>query len=829
MIGNRAHGHDHYFVVHGHFYQPPRENPWLDIIEQQPSAAPAHDWNERVFDECYRPSAHSRLLDRNGMIYGIHNNYRAMSFNFGPTLFSWFEKKHPRLIEQIVLADKESAARLNGHGNAVAQVYNHIIMPLAPVRDQLTQIRWGVSHFRRSFSRDPEGIWLAETAINRQTARLLIDEGIRFTILSPTQAEAFRPLDYSHDWINAAARPLEVRRSYRYFPDENRRNEYLDIFFFDEMLSKEISFGNLLTSSETLASRLHACFTHNAPEPQAVVVATDGETFGHHKAYGDMCLAFLYEHEGPPQGLVPVNFGYLLEKYPPRFEVRLKNADGEGTAWSCSHGMGRWKRDCGCNTGGKPKWNQAWRTPLRAALEYLRQEIDTSFEKQCAGLIADPWKARDAYEPLMRIPSWERTRDAFIACGASTTMTRPQIMAVRRLLEAQKYMLFSFTSCGWFFADISGIETQQNLAYACRALHLGIEPERRREVEQKFIAILQSASSNLPAQTGKTLYENNIVKYSRHLEILGFTVVAQQIIMDRNERRVNGWGYQIQLELMMRQRSGTMQFNWFRVKIENDLTGESDRLLILLSHYRGRNVIGWVVPSDDAIRSTFNAHDLNSWYMHPRVVKLDLSSIFENSKVALADFMMQQIAINTTARYTSWLSTHEQALESLVSLRNALPPPLAGPVGFVLNAQWNQVMGRIDRPGQEDRIISSLLDIWHRAERFSITIDFSHSAMLLQRSLVSRLSSLAEQVSIDTCNRIRYLLNIVDRFKIPMEKHKLEDLFHPIYNGAIKSLYEKYKADPGIDYEQKSTLLHLLSFARRMNFNTDAFPVAEKN
>jgi len=817
--------HRHLFVVHGHFYQPPRENPWLGIIERQSSAAPAHDWNERVYDECYRPNAHSRLLDRLGMIKGINNNYRSMSFNFGPTLFKWLEKTHPRLTRAIVEADRESAARLNGHGNAIAQVYSHIIMPLASARDKITQVRWGVSFFQRTFGRRPEGIWLAETAINRDTARCCIDEGIRFTVLSPNQAEAFRPIDGEHHW---SLGPVNVRRPYRYFPDLSKRNAFLDIFFFDEALARETSFGGLLTSADGFAQRLHACYNHQSAEPEAVILATDGETFGHHKAFGDMCLAFLFTNTASSLDLTPVNFGYLLEQQPPRWEVRLKDADGEGTAWSCAHGTGRWSRDCGCSTGGKPSWNQAWRAPLRQALDMLHKEIDDAFEQRMKPWFADPWKARDAYEPVMDEPSWEKSREAFAAAGAPRELTRAQVMAIRRLLESQKYLLFSYTSCGWFFADIAGIETMQNMAYASRAMAMGLDPEHRRAVEERFVAVLQNARSNSKHQTGRSLYEKHISRWARHLEILVFAVVAQQTVMERDDRRIQQYGYLFHLESGMRQRSGATHYHIFKVKIENDVSGEAGRYLVLLSHNQGRGLAGWVVPVDESTRSTFNIRDVNAWYSHPCACKIEYAAMFEDSKQAMADYLMRQVAVNTTTRYAAWFSAHEKVFESLVGLSGVLPPSLSGPVAYVLNAQWDGVMARLEKRGQEEKAVSELLDIWQRAERFAVTIDFTHSRTMLQNALAARFAALSANLTVDACDRIRYLLNIVDRFKIPIEKHKFEDIFYPTFQGVVRDLYGRYIGDPHMDFEDKSVMLHVLSFARRMNFNTDAYPVAEK-
>ena len=479
MTGSETLGAPQRFViVHGHFYQPPRENPWLDIVERQISAAPHHDWNERVYDQCYRPNAYSRLLDKKGMILDIYNNYRSLDFNFGPTLFSWMLREHPKTARRIIDADSESCRRFQDHGNAIGQVYNHLIMPLAKRRDQLTQIRWAKRFFRQHFQRDLEGLWLAETAINMETVRCLVEEGIRFVILSPSQAQRVRPLDGSQQWQETAHHGIDTRRPYRIFPcapDQGLIEGFLDVFFFNEPLSREVSFGEILNDANVFGEKIRSCFSQHQHEDEAVIIATDGETFGHHKPLSDMCLAYFFCKVAPRLGIAPVNFAWYLATHPPAWEVTLKDAFGEGCAWSCAHGVGRWSRDCGCQTGGQVSWKQHWRAPLRTALQDLQNRIDGKFESRLSPLFGYPWKLRDAYGAIAEARSLDAMRQVLERLGAKAPLTEAEVLLTRRLIEAQKFMLFAFTSCGWFFSDIGGIETIQNLAYAGRALQLGIE------------------------------------------------------------------------------------------------------------------------------------------------------------------------------------------------------------------------------------------------------------------------------------------------------------------------------------------------------------------
>ena len=383
---------DIHVTIHGHFYQPPRENPWLGSIERQPSAYPYHDWNEKIAAACYTPNTVSRILDARGRIDHIINNFAYMSFNIGPTLFHWLERRLPRTAERIVQGDAESCRRLNGHGNGVAQVYNHVIMPLATRREKELQVRWAIHDFRNTFGRDPEGMWLAETACNDETVEVLIDHGIRFTILSPTQAQRVRDLGGpSHSkrtrkgtWHDVIDGSVDTRRPYRVFCRDRKGNAIpdrtLDVFFFDKQLSTDVSFAHLLTDAGTLGKRFLAAADHNR-ETQLVNIATDGETFGWHEPFGDMCLAYFFENTAPQMGMTVVNYAAYLDRTPPTWEVQLKpGRDGQGTSWSCSHGVDRWQDDCGCTTDSPSWWNQKWRRPLRDAFDVLRDHIEAVWQ-----------------------------------------------------------------------------------------------------------------------------------------------------------------------------------------------------------------------------------------------------------------------------------------------------------------------------------------------------------------------------------------------------------------------------------------------------------------
>jgi alpha-amylase/alpha-mannosidase (GH57 family) len=484
-------------VIHGHFYQPPRENPWTDHIEHQPSAHPFSNWNERITSECYRPNAFARIVDNYGRVERIVNNYSLINFNFGATLLAWLERFHAQTYACILEADRLSARRRGGHGNAIAQGYHHAILPLCNERDRRTEIRWGLADFRHRFGREPESLWLPETACDDATLGALIDEGLKYVILSPFQAERVRPVG-GDIWLSVIDGQLDTTVPYRYLhPDGSGRS--LAIFFYDGGLAKAIAFDGALASSHMLLER----FERRAREGggvqgasgRVVNVATDGESYGHHFKFGDRCLAYALEVEAAARGLRVTNYGEFLEENEPVWEVEIKRgAEGEGTAWSCAHGVGRWTRDCSCHASAPEGWNQKWRAPLRDALNYVRDEAARAYAEQGGELFRDPWRARDDYVELL--VDARRDRTEFLARQAGRRLSEADERRALTLLELQRSSLLMFTSCGWFFNDISGIETVQVLSYAARAMdfmdELGLASPRGQ-----FLDRLAEAQSNV--------------------------------------------------------------------------------------------------------------------------------------------------------------------------------------------------------------------------------------------------------------------------------------------------------------------------------------------
>ena len=476
-------------TVHGHFYQPPRENPWTGELPEQPSAAPAHDWNERVHSECYRPNAFARIPGppgEDGSASAITvNNFERLSFNVGPTLLEWMEKADPETYGRILAADRASLERL-GHGNAIAQAYHHTILPLSPSHDVRTQVRWGLADFRFRFGREPEGMWLPETAANDDTLATLIEEGIAFTILAPQQASRWRESDGR--WVQTAAQPIDPRLPYRYYHRDGSGRS-LVLFFYDGEIARKIAFERAGSSGEGFVDLFEA----RAGEGLLVHAATDGETYGHHHTFSELGLAYALFVEAPKRDLEVVNYATFLDSVEVTHEAAVWR--GEGTAWSCAHGVGRWVRDCGCSTGGEEGWNQRWRGPLRSALDVVKRSADEILERVGGTLLNDPWKARDEY---IEVILGSIDVETFVAQNAGGPLDEPQREQVITLMELQRNAMSMYTSCGWFFNDVGGIETVQVLRYAARTMDI-IESLGQPTPEQSFLTTLEGAVSNDPS------------------------------------------------------------------------------------------------------------------------------------------------------------------------------------------------------------------------------------------------------------------------------------------------------------------------------------------
>jgi hypothetical protein len=566
-------------VIHGHFYQPPRENPWTGNIEHQAGAHPFSNWNERIHSECYRPNAFARIVDNYGRVEHIVNNYSLINFNFGATLLAWLERFHPRTYARILEADRTSVSKRSGHGNAIAQGYHHSILPLCNERDQRTEIRWGIADFRRRFGREPESLWLPETACNDSTLGALIDEGLKYVILSPFQAERVRP-GGSETWLSVVDGQLDTNAPYRYLHRDGSGRS-LAIFFYDGQLAKAIAFDGVLASSHMLLERFER--SARADGRGIVHVATDGESYGHHFKFGERCLAYGLEVEAAARGFWLTNYGEYLAENAPVLDVEIKaGPQGEGTAWSCAHGVGRWTRDCSCHAGAPEGWNQKWRAPLRAALNYVRDEAAAVFAEQGAELFRDAWEARDAYVELLSDPKRER-RAEFLERQAGRRLSETEQRRALTLLELQRSSLLMFTSCGWFFNDISGIETVQVLKYAARVMDFMGELESRSP-RAGFLDILAGAESNVKKHVNGADIFRALVEPVRVTPQRIAASLAISSLMDKSEQDGEVAGHAFTLTNFRQEQHGRLALATGRIVLEADSTGKQEDFAVAAVH-----------------------------------------------------------------------------------------------------------------------------------------------------------------------------------------------------------------------------------------------------
>ena len=518
-------------ILHGHFYQPPRENPRTGIINKQLSASPWGDWNELINADCYRANCHSRYLGWYGSILSLSNNYEVLSFNFGPTLLNWLQSKDRQTYEMIIEADKASKRRL-GYGNAIAQVYNHSILPLAKREDARTQILWGLDDFNRRFGRDAKGIWLSETAINAMVIDLLAEEGVEFVILSPWQCRAVDRT--GKKLVSLDGKPAPYDRAYLL---TGEKGGTISAFFYNPQLAEGISFGHYLRDADQLYDKLLAIKSKDGPA--LIQTATDGEIYGHHEPYGDMALAALAKKVGERGDFTFTNYAAFLADNPATEHAILHDGeDGLGTSWSCFHGVSRWYKDCGCHTGGDESWNQKWRTPLRRAFEQLGESIDDIYRREAATVLKagiDPQEVLNSFSP---VASELVSMEEFVSRYTTDTVAK---RTLAHLLLGQKYKHYAFTSCGWFFNDIAGLEPRQNIAYALMAVSCYL-PFSSEELMMQLLSTLSRAKANRKQDgSGETIATDELQQLPGEAEAALYYALSTQMA-DKNSHS-DRYGY----------------------------------------------------------------------------------------------------------------------------------------------------------------------------------------------------------------------------------------------------------------------------------------------
>lgn len=732
-----------YVCIHGHFYQPPRENPWLEAVEVEDSATPFHDWNERINAECYAANTVARLLD-DGKIAELINNYESLSFDFGPTLLTWLEDADPQTYEAIIEADRRSVKAHNGHGNGMAQAYNHVILPLANERDKLTQVRWGLADFQHRYGRKPEGMWLPETAVDTDTLEVLAKEGLRFVVLAPHQVDAVRQLGVNDaPWKHVNADTVDTTVPYLCRLPSGRS---IAAFFYDGAASRAVAFEGLLGDGNAFTRRLQERFTAETSTPALVHIATDGESYGHHHRYGDMALAYAIRALGDSREIRLTNYGEFLDIVEPKLEARIV----EESSWSCAHGVGRWSADCGCTISGG---SQAWRKPLREALNWLRDEIDTLFQEKAKGLLAAPWEARDEYINVLLNRSADAL-DQFLSKHTNRRLEHFDRIDALSLLEMQRHRMLMFTSCGWFFDDCAGLETVQILKYAARAIQLA-STFGAPGLEKRFIKRLAAMQSNDPdAGNGEDIYQQRVCPSMVDLRRVVAHHAITRLFEDDPEPEHTIYCYRVKdLDWNVQRHSGT-QLAVGRVRVQSQITLAIEDVSYGLLHFGGHdfncsirgavNVEGYDSMRDHILR-TYEAESLTEVihtfdrYFEGR--HFGLANLFLEGRRAVLSTVTEGVLAELETSYEEFYAEHRKLFDLLREASFPLPDAFTRTVEFALERRIHAELDRvIHKPRSPERPLQMLNELADEVERRGVLL----SQLSLGPQLTMAIDAIAE-------------------------------------------------------------------------------------
>ena len=805
-----------FICIHGHFYQPPRENPWLETVEAQESAAPYHDWNERITAECYATNGASRIVDKRNRIVRIVNNYARMSFNFGPTLLSWLAENAPRAYRAVLDGERRSRDTFKGHSSALAQVYNHVILPLASERDRRTQIRWGIADYRARFGRMPEGMWLAETAADERSLEMLAEEGILFTVLAPHQCKQVRAIEWERGERSArrgatdadGPKPAAVRDAGEWVetPGDATRatvdttrpylvrfasGRSLAVFFYNGPISRAVAFEGLLNSGEAFAARLRAGFRESTQATQLVHIATDGESYGHHHKHGEMALSYALKliEEDPTVGLA--NYGSFLAEYPPTMEAQIV----EDTSWSCAHGVERWRSDCGCN-GGRAGWNQKWRGPLREALDLVRDGVAALTEELGARLFRDVWAARDGY---IRVILDRSTESEFLSEFAARELSHPERVQALGLMEMQRHAQLMYTSCGWFFDDISGIETVQVIAYAARVLQLAraVSGELTLELEDRFLEKLAEAKSNLAAEgDGARLYRERVLPMQTTLEqVAAHYAISAVYSSFADETEL--FCYRIRRLSEETLSSGNGRLALGHVRLESTITGHAEEFTYAVMHFGDQNISAGVKAlshGEDAALKTLTAElrEVVGRADFAEVIRLldrnyelkySLRSLFRDEQQRIVQLILRSALRDIEASMTGIYENHASLLHYLSHASLPKPQGLTLAAGYAINVGMKRALD------EETVDAARVRELLRMADEDGILLDATalsyQSDQKMKRAMVELQSTSG---GMEPLERALTLARLLREMPFELNLWQAQNLWYEIFRAAEHSL-----------------------------------------
>lgn len=815
-----------FLTIHGHFYQPPRENPWLEAIELQDSALPFHDWNERINKECYNPNSVSKIVDSRNRILDIVNNYEHMSFNFGPTLLSWMEQFAPLTYERIIKADIESIGEHDGHGNAMAQVYNHIIMPLANENDKITQVKWGIRDFEYRYGRKPEGMWLAETAVDDDTLRVLEENGIKFTVLSPYQALKVRK-EGDKKWTDVSWGNIDPARSYRYYI-KSAPGKFIDLFFYDGAISKSVAFDELLKDGNKFAKRLKDGISDCRDYPQLINIATDGESYGHHTKFGDMALAYVLQIKAKEEGFKITNYGEYLAKYRSDYEVDIKQA----SSWSCFHGVGRWKEDCGCSTGGHPGWNQKWRKPLRDALDYLRDELIKLFEDESPKyFINNCWDVRNRYIDVILDRS-SLSVNKFQKENFLPNLSDEDKVKAMELLEIQRQAQLMYTSCGWFFSEISGIETVQIMKYAARAMQLAAV-FTKKDFESRFTEILSGAKSNISEYgTGRDIF-NNFVKPSIVTTKQVASLWAISSLYQDFEDEEDVYCYKIIRDDYQKVQKGNSNFVVGHIEIRSRITMQKSNLMFALMQYSGGDFHCAIKEYSDDIEYNKMKNDLIKNYMLNPLTEIiraldenfgkdyfTLKDIFIEERRKILQRLLKDKMEKFAQTYQDMYDEGKSSIYHMQSLGLAIPDEFKIAAEYALSRKFNELIK--DSNGfVEPAVLQQATDINYEAKSMGIKLDKQPSNKIFSKKILQNINRLAYSFEIQQADVVLELFDYVEKLELEVDISEAQNIFFSkIYMNIEDIILSSANTKRNSD---KRFAEMLLDIGSKLNINTEFY------